>query len=192
MSMWDLLVNYFKREWSVIRSAPLLVVVIFAGGAAGGAYIAWCGTKLWYSQDVAYWKQAAGFYPAYTEYSNLINGELKDVTAEFVQDLSQFSVEYYSAMGSSDLVNCIVSSETQKCLLEYQQAIEPLNVKFNAVFRPKAINLETELLKRISKQHRPDLPSRARIAIDYGLLHGANPIGDLTTYLQGLADRLAE
>ena len=181
------LVDFLKKEWSAITRAPLvmgmvaLTVAIVTSFARGE----WDRRLIEISKSEAEQaRQRAGVYPDFTRFSKLSNKELKDATNEIVRQLAGFQIAFDAMLKS---ISTARASST-----EYDKRDNALKFRFEREFRPLGLALREEILRRMPQKTEIKGPEIGAAALDFGVMVGANPIGDTATYLQYIASLLPD
>jgi hypothetical protein len=196
--MLEKLIDYLLREWAVLTQAPLAFALLTAFGVA----IGWIAARKFLEERISVMQQRLSDYQErlglapkdQTTYSKMTNRELRQATVELVPKLRTFQqqVEHRDTMAVleqhqriSGLSEPERNQAFQQNMLATVSQSQLRNMEFQRNYRASAIALRDELLRRLPEQRPEMLP-----ALDYGMLAGVTPVGQVADYLERLAKLL--
>lgn len=133
------------------------------------------------SQLLAHSKAAP---PATAPLSDISNGQLRDLAIKVISRLREF------ASLDEQMASRVWNDTRGKDLggKELAAHLSRMNAQFNGEFRPDALAVREEMLRRIDPRNIPTLP--VDVALDHGMLAGHHPVTDAANNLESILRRL--
>lgn len=189
------LFEYLISEWVVLQQAPIAFLLSIVVGLGCG----WFAASKFYKERLSVQETRISDYqerlglvpPDRTAYSKLTNKELQKLALELVDKLHEFQgrIKREDRALSDQRWASIVNANDSERDQRFQQYVAMSSIKhderqleFQRDYRAQAIGLRDEIVKRLPVQQ-----SKTVIALDYGMLAGPSPIGDIAVHLEHIS-----
>jgi hypothetical protein len=189
------LIDHLAKEWTVIKEAPIALVLCFLLGVV----VAWLFARHSFGERIALleriiedYKERLGLVPTdKMAYSKLTNLELRRAVGEFVPKLRAFgaSIKDESLRQTMSTQMSQAKSEDERHQLWQRQTTQLLQMSarhqqnYDENFKTQAIVFRDEMLRRLPKQER----NRVLVDTTYVYLAGPNPVGETASDLEQLS-----